>query len=432
MTKAFPIDFIRQIIEQTFEELHYENPLYVGGKNLLNLFSFYEQLNTQEEVDRYVEFYRDLTDQQNNTDLIANGVIVAPENPTITNINQITNIPLTFTANLQCKLKDRDLVIETINAMIEILKGRKMDVAEFTNGKLLKVGVLGNNSIGTPQVRTGDYMGLLEFPTDIDDVITDLVDNYGFEDLDYHSTCKYLYYSVMVNDTEVMKVATYVDEDEEWEEIVSNESVDFGIVFPELGLGFKKWQVSLSFDSIRCDEPRVLNADKICNISFGGSATITNNLVLLGNTLTKVGIRKVGISGTEFEYDNETFWLEPLEMPASNTPNSQLRQLAKNGFMQNDHVDSITPTLQYTFIVDTNVELLANWFEFARYGIYGTSNDSVSPNTIYEITELYSMWGVVKAYQFKTKIVDTIDVENSESDTLTIKVPMKIQGAEEE
>ena len=59
--KAFPIDFVRQVIEQTLLEQHKLNQdLYYGGKDQVNLFSFYEQLQKDSEVDRYVEIYRDL------------------------------------------------------------------------------------------------------------------------------------------------------------------------------------------------------------------------------------------------------------------------------------------------------------------------------------------------------------------------------------
>ena len=55
MLRAFPIDFIRQIIVQTMREQHYLNANLIGGENELNLFSFYEHLSEQDEVDRFTE-----------------------------------------------------------------------------------------------------------------------------------------------------------------------------------------------------------------------------------------------------------------------------------------------------------------------------------------------------------------------------------------
>ena len=49
MNRAFPIDFVRQAIEQTLLENHLVDPHYIGGENQVSLFSFYEQLVKDEE-----------------------------------------------------------------------------------------------------------------------------------------------------------------------------------------------------------------------------------------------------------------------------------------------------------------------------------------------------------------------------------------------
>ena len=84
MLRTFPIDFIRQTFEQKLLQEHNKDLTLYGGKNQVNIFSFYEQLKTQEEVDRFVKNFRDLSEQQNKTGLILNGVLVSPENPSIT------------------------------------------------------------------------------------------------------------------------------------------------------------------------------------------------------------------------------------------------------------------------------------------------------------------------------------------------------------
>ena len=44
MLKTFPIDFIRQALEQTLYEEHFNNPYFFGGKNqvVLRLWQAYE------------------------------------------------------------------------------------------------------------------------------------------------------------------------------------------------------------------------------------------------------------------------------------------------------------------------------------------------------------------------------------------------------
>jgi hypothetical protein len=85
---GFPLDFVRQVIEQTMFEEHLKNPKYFGGDGQVYLLPFYEELVKEENVDRYVETLRDLIDQQNRTGLIMLGTVLADENPTITNLAQ--------------------------------------------------------------------------------------------------------------------------------------------------------------------------------------------------------------------------------------------------------------------------------------------------------------------------------------------------------
>ena len=123
--RFFPIDIIRQIVEQTLAEQHYLNPSkYFGGKDQVSLMSFYEQLQKEAEVNRFVNIYNDLVDQQNRTGLIMNGTILAPENPTITNLYNSLIIPLTFTLYFRVKLEDRDTALETMYNVIDLLKGK--------------------------------------------------------------------------------------------------------------------------------------------------------------------------------------------------------------------------------------------------------------------------------------------------------------------
>ena len=83
-------------------------------------------------------------------------------------------------------------------------------------------------------------------------------------------------------------------------------------------------------------------------------------------------------------------------------------------------------------LIDTGI--INQWFKYARYGIQGTNTtnshyaDGVCPNMIYEISEIWSCWGQVNRFKFKAKIVESIDIENTESDTMTITVPFQVQG----
>ena len=441
MEKAFPIDFVRQVIQQTLFEEHSDNPNeYFGGDNQVNLFSFYEQLQKDDEVNRYVEIYRDLVEQQNRTGLIMNGTLIAPENPTITNINSATIIPMTFTCSFRVKLENRDMAINTINHLIELLKGRKHDVAMLEDGTLLKVGTLGNNVLGEPLIKKRDYIGgwnWMAHPLGGNSVDTKIpyligkLEEQGFvNEMTYP---QYLYYSYAASggaSKRKMHLAVKKTENSDWE-TVEDDDIN-GIIVPKEQT-FKKFKLSMSFDSIRCDEPRNLNADEFCVISFGGSATLVNDSVKLGNELTKLSISKTKIMAKEpIVMDENETWLEPLEIPSGNNANTQALQLLNNNFKQNSHTDGLTITLQYTFIYDESITLLNEFFEYGRYGIQANTENSyehgISPNMIFTIKEIWSSWGNVKVYEYLGKIVSSVDIENTESDTLTITVPIQVQG----
>ena len=427
--KNFPIDFVRQIIIRTLLEEHEAHPSkYFGGGNQVSLFSFYEQLQKEEQVNRFTEIYQDLVNQQNRSGIIMNGVIIAPDNPTITNLNQCSIIPLTFTCSFRVKLENRDKALTTINNLIEILKGRKRDVAEFDNGVLFMVGTIANNIDGNPTTKNGDFIGEItnEFGVGIQvSEIKEYLEHKGitFDDYGY-------YY---VENTDADKLIAVKKVDGIWTAITDQKSYP-DVLVPPPHNSFEKYKVSLSFESIRCDEPRTLNSNEYCVISFGGSATVVSNGVALGNDLTKLGIKRSLIKAeSNIAITDDYHWLEPLELPSGNNADTQINQLISNKFLTNTHTDSLSLTLQYTFIVDNKIPLLKQLFMYGRYGTTanGTTipyNRGITPNMIFEIMELWSSWGEVEPITFKAKIVESIDIENTESDTLTITIPLQIQG----
>lgn len=444
----FPIDTIRQVIEQTLEREHLKDNHFFGGKSQVNLFSFYEQLEKEEQVDRYREFYKDLVDEQNRTGLIMNGTIIAPENPTITNLNQCLIIPMTFTCSFRVRIEDRDDAIDTINNMISILKGRKQDIAIFDTGVPFMVGTLANNVNGVPAIQDGDfiYSGDLDPDEFLATFISDWNTTYGYQvDL---TKDHYYYYEDTTNRQLNIAYHGVVGENaddyhfqtlEEFNLLIEQGYIDSKNcvipVFIPKHKSFEKYKLSMSFDSIRIDEPRTLNGGEYVVISFGGSATLVSASVKLGNDLTKLAFSKHKIVGEQtITIDSNKEWLEPLEMPSGNNANTQLNQLLSNKFINNTHTDSVNISTQYTFMVDESIDLISEWFDYARYGIQAnlttiaTTKKGITPNMIYKITELWSSWGVVRQKEFKAKVIESIDIENTESDTLTITIPLQVQG----
>lgn len=437
MLKIFPIDFIRQAFEQKLLKEHNNNQELFGGKDQVNIFSFYEQLKSQDEVDRFVENYRDLADQQNRSGLILNGVIVAPENPTITNLYSSLIIPMSFTCSMRCLIGNRDQAIWTINNLINKLKGRKVDIAQLNcideEGKKYSVPfmveTIGHND-NEPALKNGDYIGTLGNTNAAYDRITE----YTQKGVMFDNSKDYWFYCQHSNK---LKVIYYNHSNNEYS-FIEDDGNHNDIVFPPEHTSFEKYKVSFSFDAIRCDEPRNLNAEEYCELSFGGSATLVNASVQLGNDLIKIFISKLGFQAenwVSFEQDGVIpgDFLEPLEMPSGSNANTQISQLVSNRFISNSHTDAIALTLQYTFVYDKSIPLLKQWFDYARYGIQPDGEetpfrDGITPNIIYEILEIWSSWGDFEIIQVRAKIVENIDIENTESDTLTLSVTMQIQG----
>ena len=435
MLKTFPIEFVRQILTQTLYEQHLSNPNYFGGDNQIALSSFYEQLKNQQEVDRFVECFRDLTEQQNRLGLIGNGIILSPENPTITNLYSCLIVPMSWTCSMRCTLFNRDQMLETINNLIGELKGRKVDVAQLNcvdeNGNHFTqpffVGTIGEND-GVPQLKAGDYIGVVgnNVSNDASTLYANLI-SAGVGDFSGDSCWFY------VSQSGILKVVLFDTDDSI--KLIENDGNYPDVIFPPEHTSFEKYKVSLSFDSLRCDTPTTLNATEYCEISFGGSATLVSSSVRLGNDLTKVAFSKYGIKAeTSIVYSQPSvFVLEPLEMPSGSNANTKINQLVSNTFLNNTHTDALSLTLQYTFICDMENDLIKQWFNYARYGTQyiasGTTGFStMSPNLIYNVIEYWSSWGVFESKQVKAKIVESIDIENTEGDTLTLSLTMQIQG----
>ena len=546
MIKGFPIEFVRVALEQTLLKNKIDNPNRVGGKEQIEIHSFYEQLKTQDEVDRFVDTFRDLTEQQNRMGLIANGILMSPENPTITNLYSTLIIPMTWACSLRVKLSDRDLMLETINDLVDELKGSKVDIAELQcrdeQGRVIyvpfMVGTIGHN-LNAPSINNGDYIGevwsLDDLPTSNDIALqvksfTDMgianliangdyvylgnqgkirVAQYGFnqifgtddweiDDINYDAlqddittvsgyvTFKSEYggYTDYPEITEA-KLQMYITDQvghieehivnldipdggmgidadgyinfrtyfefetqtSEWDwanvDVVIDGLVDEpktlgyeiitsgdNIIFPPTHESFEKYKLSMSFEGLRCDTPRTLNGDEYCEISFGGSATLVNSGVKLGNDLVKLSFQKNKLlAQTPITYSSSTtYYVEPLELPSGNSANTIPNQIIDNHFKVNSHTDSLTLTLQYTFICDLDQDFLKQLYKYGRYGTQGITASDISPNMIYNVVEWWSSWGEVDKETYLGKLIESVDIENTESDTMTLTITMQIQG----
>ena len=91
-------------------------------------------------------------------------------------------------------------------------------------------------------------------------------------------------------------------------------------------------------------------------------------------------------------------------------------------------IDSFAITFQYTFIYDKNIPFLKQLFNYGRFGTRGNNVTDISPNMKYNVREIWSSWGEYEPHDITTKLVESVEIENTESDTLTIGISMQAQG----
>lgn len=416
MLKTMPIDFVRCVLNAKLKTFA-DDTTYFNDTDI-SLYSFYEQLTSEDEVNRYVEKYNDLVRQQNKLNLVGFGIVSVTDNPTITNLKRGFISPFEWSCTIRCTLANRDKMVSTIYKVIEDLKGKKQDVALLNNGKLVPVGTIANRL--TISIEDYDFIGTIttDSPTnDINSMLNTLTSVYGIT-----NNASILY----AENGGLLKLYQYDEDNELWVDI-SEDNV------PQHE-SFEKMKIDLSLDDIKVDEPFTLDATQYCNITFGGTATLITNGLKLGNDLTHVTFSKYIIKGqTDYIFGANSYDLEPLEMPSGLNANTIPNQLRSNFFKANTHTDSLAISLQYTFILDIQIPLLKQWFDYGRYGICNLNNgaiqdSSITPNIIYKIKEYWCAWGIVNVYEFKAKIVEDIDIENTESDTMTIGIALQVQG----
>lgn len=421
MIKTFQIDFIRAIID--YKLSLNDGETYFGLENIAN-FSFYEHLERDEEVNRYVEKFRQLTDQQNRTLYNGFGIFNTNQSPTITNLYDAFISPFEFTYTLRCKLKDRDKMIATMYQLINELKGRKVDIAQLDSGKLFVVGTI------TDTVHNGDF---IITPSGSDTLTNKLTTYFASLSTTYGITIPtwkdgdYLYSEDSGRLVRYLRYEGYWIVDSNYWELHDLEHDSF-----------EKYKVSLSFNDTTTNEPFTLNAEDYVTIVSSGSATLVNNGVRLGNDLVRLYIKKKEVilsDNSSKTFSSGYTELEPLELPSNANANSVMNQLRSNYFLPNSHTDSVAHTIQYSFVCDLSIPLLKQWMLYARYHMCNLGQDniiqetSITPNIIYDIREQWVSWGDIEFYNVLGKLNEDIDLENTEADIITMSLSFQLQGA---
>lgn len=405
MIKTFEIEFVNKALEKALNDNDYK------------VVSFYEPLNELKDVAFYQALYQDIIEELNETKFKAIGVVATTKSPTITSIKKSFISPFEFGVNLRTKALYRDEVVQKVYEVIDQLKGRKIELVQLIKDEqlvnIVPVGVLLQES---EELKSGDFVGTFVNLPVLQATLErrwrgkkhfEIIEDFWYKlyALIGMSTKRKLYSFDVIFDNNggyTMSNLTLVGE---------HDKCEF-------------YKLDLSFDSIRIDNPNTLNKDDFCVIMLGGSATLCSANVMLGNDLVQVGIRKYKENGVVLE-DQEYEFVEPLDMPNDYKTDILSYGLLDNGFKGSEHIQGYSSDISYSFIIDKESSFIYDTYRQTRY------LTSTTPNTIYQIMEVWSSFGNIEKNIFIAKMTNGVKVDKGDNDVLSLSIPFSIVGENE-
>jgi hypothetical protein len=446
--------------------------------NTIFLASFYEQLQDDEQINRYVDSIKELLALQNREKSESNykamGIIAQSGNAEIINIKQNYISPLEYQARFDIELTDRDYVLGKLKTLINDLRGRKFDISLQNNGSVAVFGeptqiITSLNPLNTefPIAYAAfnkmyiNYFGSNpeQFPTSYQQAVRNTALFYknftGNQFLTYYNFNGNLYstiYSFQSWSAQETNITSFVSSPEQITLFAINQSfvseviqnfLNSGIshravlkinignkfepVFYSVVLGSQTittpiliganpvfYKLSLSFDGIQSQEPYINNGVDRIFLFFGGSATIVESKVSLGNDIISTTIQVGKNNGAIYE-------VEPTEIPASLSVSDDTFQTYANGYRTQDRNLAIGNKMAYSFIYDNTNALYNDLYTYARFG----TNAGTYAQQIFTIKEYRYFFGVLNTNTFFAKLGD-VSTSNTNGDVMTISVSFKI------
>jgi hypothetical protein len=388
------------------------------------LASFYEQLQDDEQISRYVDNIKELLALQNREKETSNykamGIIAQSGNAEIINIKRNYVSPLEYQARFDIQLEDRDYVLGKLKQLIDDCRGRKFDIIQLTNGQIVIPREPNVSATEKKLLRVDTHIfsqtpGTTYNPlTATTDLLNDILSQYfAFFTTGQlvRTTTIYLIqnnklYTRSITRTQVGSPPT------------ASFTYTYGTATEVGGEGNGTieglYKLSLSFDGIQSQEPYINNGVDRVFLFFSGSATIVKNNVTLGNDIVLTTIRDGKTTGTIYE-------VEPTEIPASLSVNDDTFQTYANGFRTQDRNMAVGNKMTYSFIYENTNALFNDLYRYARYG----TNASTYANLVFTITEYRFAFGNFIPNTFFAKLGD-VSTSNTNGDVMTLTVGFKI------
>ena len=354
----FDIDLVRYVLEKKVND------------NRISFFSFYEPLNSLEQVDRYKENLQAIINEQNGLNDNDAFAILRASSMEITNLksNYISSFSVELNVKTYAMYRDR-MVKKFKNVIKKEINGRKFDLVVDENGNTYFYEEFSSQS---PKENT--FIGY----------------NKDFGQF----TNEYLYAN---KDTIKAEFNTYlsglygVDDISLWNVyvLINNKNLyKLGSVLEYIG-EVELYKADFNFTDFECDTPSDFNSDEIINITCTGNCTICDDKVTLGNDLTKFEV-----NGIE---------CEPIGLNGSYSAGSVTSQLT---YKENKYMTVISNSITYSFVVDLSNEIVKELYNIAR-------QRKVLPNNVYEIKETTYNYGIETTNTFKAKLIKCTYSNNS-------------------
>ena len=457
----YDIDLLRQLFVDKLND------------NTIFLASFYEQIQDEQQIERYVETIKELLALQNRekseSTYKAMGVISQSGNAEIINIKQNYISPLEYQARFDIELSDRDYVLGKLKTLINDLRGRKFDLALRSTGQIeVFAEPTGYNDLHTLPIITSkmyipytgtnpataqnffDHLKTRVVLTQ-SKVNTDQTIYFTYANVFYSTVYKYTLFGTIASDITAYNATT--EQGQSTINTISNttalngilgsfvsasgrtnrgviriQATDTGIYHyyainlgtetrttpVNLGTTPELYKLSLSFDGIQSQEPYINNGVDRVFLFFGGSATIVESKVALGNDIVLNTIQVGKNTGT-------IYTVEPTEIPASLSVSDDTFQTYANGYRTQDRNMAVGNKMAYSFIYDTSNALYNGLYEYARFG----TNASTYAQQIFTVKEYRYSFGVLTINTFYAKLGD-VATSNTNGDVMTISVNLKV------
>jgi hypothetical protein len=386
--------------------------------NTIFLASFYEQIQDDQQIERYVETIKELLALQNREKSESNykamGIIAQSGNAEIINIKQNYISPLEYQARFDIELSDRDYVLGKLKTLINDLRGRKFDIVQLTTGV---TKVILPNDINTTTNRLTRREGVNAVPNFMTpsvgynptsattDWLNDILLNFNaFANVGAVTPFWFIYQGKLYqrNITYTTSPSTFT-----YGSATEVGGVDKGIVD-------SMYKLSLSFDGIQSQEPYINNGVDRVFLFFGGSATVVEANVSLGNDIVLNTIQVGKNTGT-------IYTVEPTEIPASLSVSDDTFQTYANGYRTQDRNLAIGNKMAYSFIYDNTIALYNDLYTYSRFG----TNASTYAQQVFTIKEYRYAFGVLTTNTFYAKLGD-VATSNTNGDVMTLSVNLKI------